>query len=292
MARRSVQAWEEPRSARKKSVVRTTVRAMGTTFVLMMIAYMAGLVIGRTDGFRSIVAERLGELLGQPVKVERVSLGLSYALTVEGIVTEGTRRLNSPGVRIGRLRAAPRWSDVWRRGRVGLAQLEIEKAALVFERDEEGRWAPEALAGYAELLAKQLHFSFPPPEAVFAAPAAARDASGEQSRNRRRSARPLLAAPDPSTPAPRIAVRRGEIAWWVDNSAPFASVEGLAVSMTPLEAPGRRMIHYRIDVKRAASRGGQALRDASLELLDIGDQRLVLRFTAEHFPSTGAEEPR
>lgn len=277
---------------RRISILRTILRAIATATVLLAIAYVAGLMIGRTDGFRSIVAERLGELLGQAVKVERVSLGLSYALTVEGIVTEGTRRLNSPGIRIGRLRAAPRWSDLWRRGRLGLAQLEIEKAVLVFERDEEGRWAPEALAGYAELLAKQLNFSFPPPETVSAAPAAPRDVSGEQSRNRRRSARPLLAAPDPAMPAPRIVVRRGEIAWWLDNSVPFASVEGLSASMTPLEAPGRRMIHYRVDVKRAASRGGQALRDASLELLDIGDQRLVLRFTAEHFPSTGAEQPR
>ncbi|MCX7669683.1 MAG: hypothetical protein N2439_06410, partial [Anaerolineae bacterium] len=153
--------------------------------------------------------------------------------------------------------------------------------------DEEGRWTPAAFAEVAEWLAQQLNFELPPPEGGQKAEAIADPPPPRKARPPRDGSFVELARG-----TSKIAIRRGEISWWLEPAAPYASVEGLMVFVTPLEAPGRRMVHYRVNVKRASSQKGPAWQDVALELLDIGDQRLVLRFTADHFAASEAERSR
>lgn len=271
MPRKRANAWEGPPPQKRSNPLRAAWGACVTILVLLLIAYVTGLFIGRTDGFRAIVAGRLENALGMPVKIDRVSLDAVYTMTLTGLETEGERRTGNPGLRVGSARLEWRWSDVLKRGKVGISRIELEKPTVAFGRDDAGGWTPKPVAPLADFVARQLQFTFPsPPEARPAPPST--DAG--------RPSRPVeidLKGIDTA-----IVIRRGEVSWWLDASAPHASVEGISLDVTPLSVPGRVLAHYLLTVKRAASKDGPAFRDLTVELLDVGDQQIVLRFAADH----------
>ena len=277
MPRKNAKAWEEPPPRRGTNPFRRAWHAACTVLILLTLLYVSGLVIGRTEGFRALVAQRLEKVLGMPVKIEGTSLDARYGLTLKGVVTEGTRRANSPGVRAQRVAVAWRWGDVFRRGRPGIARLELDKPVIVFALQENGAWAPAPLEPLSAFLVKQLQFTLPTrPRAESAAPA-------------------TTAAPEPveSVKSPavetalsglnaHVVISRGELAWWADASVPAASVEGVSLQASPVALPVRALTLYLLKVARAASADGPGIRDLVVELLDAGDQQVVLRFHGEH----------
>lgn len=276
MPRKRARAWEEPPPKKGGNPLRAAWGAFVTVLVLVLIAYVTGFFIGRTEGFRAIVTGRLEKLLGAPVKIDRVSVDMVYNLTLTGLEAEGGRRAGMPSLKVAKVRIAWRWGDLVRRGSVGVARIELEKPAVVFERVEDGRWAPEPLAPLADFVARQMRFNLPSASPAEATPSSAESETGKK------GVRGLEF--DITGLETAIAIRRGEISWWVDTAAPYASVEGISLDATPLAVPGRRLTHYLLAVKRASSRDGPAFRDLTVELLDVGDQQILLRFIADHQP--------
>jgi len=273
--RKRVRAWEQDAPPpRAPNPFRKGVRTALTVLVLLAILYVAGLVIGRTDGFRSLVAQRFEALLGMPVKIERVSVDAAYGLTVRHLVTEGTRRPTSPGLRAARLHLGWRWSDLWRRGRIGVASIELDKPVLTFERQSSGEWQPQPLAPVSEFLVQQLKFNFPPAAEPLPAAKAEPTANGADLNKKAKALRAGLET--------TITLRRAEVVWWAGGDTPAASVEGVRLQATPLRAPGRSLTHILLEVERASSLEGPGIRNLTVELIDTGDQQWILQFQGDH----------
>jgi hypothetical protein len=279
MPRKYAKPWEEPPPRKGPNPLRRAWHAACTILIVVLLLYVSGLVIGRTEGFRALVAQRLEKVLEMPVKIEGTSLDARYGLTLKGVVTEGTRRANSPGLRAQRVAVSWRWGDVFRRGKPGIARLELDKPVIVFELQENGDWAPAPLAPLSAFLAKQLQFSLP--TRTGAAPAAPASESAFAPEGEARAARAGVEAALSGLKT-EIVITRGELAWWTEQPVPVASVEGVSLQATPVAVPGRALTHYLLKVARAASVDGPGIRDLVVELLDTGDQQVVLRFHGEH----------
>lgn len=262
-----------------KSRIRTLWRGFQTLVIVAFVLYAAGLVIGRTEGFRSLVAQRLEKILGMPVKIGGVSLDLKYGLKLRDVVTEGTRRPSSPGLRAQRVEIEWRWSDLWHRGRIGIARLELDRPVVVFEEQEEGGWAPAPLAPFAEFLLRQLQFSVPTRKrAADKTPLPVPETTEERPAREKNGLTTELTGLDMA-----IVFKRGEVVWWTGDAAvPAASIEGASLNATPLHLPDRELTHYLLKVDRAASANGPGMRDLVIELLDTSDQQVILRFLGEH----------
>ncbi len=278
MPRKRARAWEqETPPAKKTGALRSLRNALVTALILLLIAYITGLAIGRTDGFRSIVADRLSRTLGMPVKLDRVSLSPTFNMTLRELETEGASLPGRAGLRVQRIGIEWRWRDLLRRGRVGIDRLNVEKPVVVFARGDDGAWIPEPLAPLADFLARHLQVAQPaePPRAPSSANAPASDSAARKTTTA--GARFDLKGLDTA-----VSVRRGEMSWWFDANIPQASIEGITLHATPLSVPGRQMTHVLVNVKRASSLNGPAFRELTLELLEAGDQQILLRFTADH----------
>lgn len=287
MARKKVKAWREEEPPRRTawSRIRSAYRLARTLVVIGAILYGAALVASRTDGFRDLVAARLERHLGMPVKVESVAANARFDLTLQGIVTEGTRHKNSPGLRAHRVTLAWSWRDVLRRGGPGLRLLDLDRCVITFARDEQGVWQPADMAPLSEFLAKwlQLDLGTKPPENVTGP-------TGGEAEPREDGApaagKPTVAATGVSTARAlrdarlSIVLRRSEVTWWGDGDVPLAAVEGVNLAATPVRLPNRTMTHYHLKLDHAAGAQGLSVSDMTLELLDTGDQQLVLVFDA------------
>ncbi len=280
MSRKRARAsGEAPSRGEKRSWVRSVWVGIRTLLIVGVILYITGLFVGRTDGFASLVAQRVENVLGMPVRIGSTKLTAAYGLKIRDLVSEGTRRESSPGIRASRVSIEWRWSDLWRRGRVGIAHLELEKPVVVFAEQEKGGWAPAPLADVGEFLLKQMQFSLPVrgQTRADAAPAAEK-AETQGKRNREKYELTAGLTKLDMT----VSIRRGDVVWWTGGGAPAASIEGVDLFVTPLHLPGRELTHYLLKVDRAASTAGPGMRDLTIELLDMADQQVVLRFLGEH----------
>lgn len=289
MPRKKVKAWREEEAPRRSlwSPVRTTYRAVRTTLVVLVILYVAALAATRTDGFRDVVASRLEKHFGIPVKIESVAASPRFDLTLRGLVTEGTRQKNSPGLRAHQVVLGWAWGDLWRHGRVGLRSLDLERCVITFARDDEQAWQPADLVPLSEFLAKWLQLDLSPP-------ATASNAAPENTVVEEKPAALEPAVEKPAAAAGRaaaralqdghlsVALRRSEITWWGEGEVPLAAVEGVSLTATPVRLPNRTLTHYHLKLEHAAGAKGLSVSDMTLEVLDTGDQQLVLVFDAGH----------
>ena len=60
-----------------------------------------------------------------------------------------------------------------------------------------------------------------------------------------------------------------------------ARVSGVKLDVSSVHVPGRDFRHYRLKLDEAVARDGTTLKDVDLELIDAGDQQIVLGFKAE-----------
>jgi hypothetical protein len=279
MPSKKVKAWEAPPPARKSgSIFRSARNAAITAAILLLIAYVTGLAVGRTDGFRAIVAERLSREVSMPVRIDRVSLSAGYNLTLREVASDNAPRPGQAGLRAQRVDIKWRWSDLWHKGRIGIERINVVHPIVAFARNADGKWEPEPLAPLAEQVARYMQIEPPnKPSSEQPRTDSAPDAGARSTTNAvaKFNWRGLETA---------ISVQRGEISWWLDATVPQASAEGITVHATPITVPGRRMTHLLLRVQRASTLQGPGFRDLTVELLEAGDQDILLRFTADRQP--------
>ena len=85
-------------------------------------------------------------------------------------------------------------------------------------------------------------------------------------------------------PRVRVSVEDGEVAWWTDQAEPVASVSGLRLAVTPLDAPDRPMMHFLLQAREVRAHGDVLVAPLRLETLDTGDQRIMLEMMAGQRP--------
>lgn len=249
-------------------------RFIKTLLVLVVIFYVATLVLSRTAGFRTLVEERLGRELETKIRLKGSHLTLGLNLVLDGLRTEET------GAVVRAQATARRAVVVWHLPRpwgtgaateVTLGGVEVDMAW------QGGAWHPRAFADASDLVASQLQLQLPDQKK--------KDAVKPRSRQEEMLAQ--TAEPDlPSWTGPRMRIELldGHLEWWTDQPSPVAEVAGLHLTLTPLDVPGRTMTHYLLEAAQVLARGQPLAAPFRMEMLDAGDQHLMLGLTAGQAP--------
>ncbi len=258
--------------------------AVVTASVLLLIVYVALQVAARTEGFRSLVAEQVGKRIGMPVKIAGSGVNWRFDLTLEHLVTEGTKRPSSPGFRAQRIRLDWNLAGLWRGA--PLRAVELDRPRIVLAREEQGDWKPDEFRALSDFLGRWLELELPAPGA--AKPVAEADPFDPEAARPAVEDRARAAAARLQRTGMTVAFRDGAVEWWDGGQAPAAAVDRIHLQITPLRAPERALTHVRMRVAEVRKAGGERLRDADLELVDAGDQQVLLRFSADRVAASGA----
>lgn len=250
---------------------------------LVLITYAALQAMARTAGFRDLVGQQLENRLGMPVKIEGSTVNWRFDLTLANLVTEGTKRPDSPGLRARRIHFAWSLSGFWRTG-IGVRAVELDQASVVFKQEEDGTWAPREFQTLSDVLGPWLEFDLQ-----------ARPATNLASTSTATETKP----PAPEKPEPakswsenlkdsgiRVALSNCDLTWWDDAAVPRATVQGVGLRLTPVEVPGRTLHHLTLQVRQAMSQRGDQVRNLHVEVLDAGTQKVILGFEAERQQGT------
>lgn len=239
-------------------------RFVKTLLIVAAILYVAALVLSRTEGFRTLVEDRLSRAARMKVKIESCHATLGLSVVMRGIRSEETGAV----VRAQAVcrRAVVDWAlpGPGRRG----AQAEVTAEGLEVDLAwVDGQWHPAALAGPAARVAEWLKIPLPQAQKAGGGP-----------RNRQEE---LLAeaAPQPavwSGPPLQVSIGGGALRWWTDQPTPVAEAGGLRLAMTPLVVPDRLLTHYLVEAATINVRGDLLAAPVRMELLDTGEQQVLL----------------
>lgn len=241
--------------------------------ILAAIAYITSLLVSRTEGFRSLVADRLEREIGLPVKIGGSHAKLNLDLVLESIRTEDDGRQNQPGVRASRVELE--WSP-WRslrRGRIALDAVTVVTGDVTFATTVSGQWEPAPIAPLSEKVASWIGLDLKrhvKPDAAVA-PRASSGKPKEKSEKRR------------SAP-PRLRIRNVDVSWWTEGDAPIGQLRGLSLTASSLAADDRVITHYVLKLGSAEGAKGFRADDVTLELVDAGDQQVVLTLRSDDSP--------
>lgn len=240
-------------------------RLLKTLLLLAIISYVSCLLISRTDGFRTLAAEQIEKRTGLAVKIGKSRCTAALDVMFERLTLEET------GSVVQARAACERASVIWHLPRpFGTGQpmeWTLDGVELAMARHE-GAWHPAAFADAAGLVANWLKLPLPKD----APPAAAR-----KERPGDRPARPEAEEwPSWSGPRVKVALRDGRMNWWTGQPEPAADVAGLRLTVTPLDAPERPMMHYLLEAQAVSAQGQPMAAPLRLELLECGDRQILL----------------
>ena len=69
--------------------------------------------------------------------------------------------------------------------------------------------------------------------------------------------------------------------WMIGPTVEVASADGLWIDVAPLQVPDRKFRYYRLKLNTARAPDGTTIRNVDLELIDTGDQQVVLGLKAD-----------
>lgn len=120
-------------------------RFSGLLLLLLFLAVVlltAGWFLARTDGARSILADRLSDRLGMKMTIGESRIGWPYALVLRNVETDGFSAAGVPGVSAGEIRLGRGWR-YW--------DLEVRHVTVRVQQDGAGMWKPTVVARLADL---------------------------------------------------------------------------------------------------------------------------------------------
>jgi hypothetical protein len=255
------------------SAFRALVRAAVTLVVLAAMLYGAAMAISRTGGFRSYVQAEISTALGFEVAVGETKLTPGFVLVIDGIAAGRFDAPGTPCVRADRLTVG--WSPV-PSGGTRLRSVSVETGLLAFAQGPEGDWAPKPLAGVAEAIIQGAGLGLDEIRGAVRAKAGSAPSSKP------------AGGTATAFPVQRVVVRGMDVVWWKADKSKLASLAGLNVQVTPVEVPGRRMIHILADATSFERTGGEWISPLRVECLWGGGERIVLNAAAGASPVPAA----
>ena len=236
-----------------------------TLLIIVVILYVVVLCISRTAGFRNLLEGELEKRLDMPMKIEKAQADFRFNLKLENVATVGFDE-GAAGVKAGRVFL--RWRAGW-----GFFPEEVfvENVKVVFTNSLGGGWAPPVLASVSSWLSKwlQMDLTQGASDEVVSVGAAAGAVSGQITDSRVSMFNKV-----------HFSLKNGAMVWRSEGRE-MAALDGLFLEITPFSAPTREMSHYYLKLDIARGVGGLVWRDLNLELLDVGDQQIVLVCRAE-----------
>ncbi len=260
----------EESAPKRSNPVASTIRLFEAFLLLAAIAYGFVWLASRTGGFRSLAEERLSAAVGMPVKIGNSYARWNLDLVFENVRTVDNGRANQPGIRVRRLELDWTFAKSLKAAHWMPTRISMEDGSITFATTVTGQWEPSALAPMSEQVASWLGVKLKThvrPD-VEAAPSAA-------------PARPSVETGSARQLACGISAHNFEVQWWADGDAALAAMRGLNVDATPMLTPGRSITHYLVKLDEVKGANNFEMNDATLELLDVGDQQVVLAFHSQ-----------
>ncbi len=115
-------------------------RLLRTLGVLALAALAAGFFVVRTDFGRTLIAARIGALLGEPVNIRSARIAFPYVLVLDDVTSEGT---SGGGFKLEEVRLAP--------GVRPWLRVALDRVLVHVAQGREGEWEPRCAAGLGDL---------------------------------------------------------------------------------------------------------------------------------------------
>jgi len=252
--KQSARLPDEPRPVDGTSLIETITRFWVTIVIILVILYAALLMISRTAGFSGLLRQRLENLSGIPISVERVHANFSMDLVVEGL--RGGHNLTNGYASIIIGRAEMYWNimPLIRGSGWPFRELKVNDCAIRFSQDKEGKWQPlnflhQAIAPWVEI----------------------EDEAGSE---------PNTAAIEYlRSVRAKIDVSNVNITWLgaTDESVPRATIKGLSFRTEPVRPMGRDVLWCQMQIERSETEGIDRINQLDIEWIRQSDQDVVLR---------------
>ena len=263
---------------------RPILRMLVTSVLLVLIAYVAVYLAIGTEGFRSYVAEYLGDRLGLPVRIRSSKATPSLNLVLGGVTVRSTDEVSRAECRITELRVD------WRlAGRGGAGGGWIERAVmkdcmLTMAQRADGGWEPGFASRLGDWLSRQCGLKIVKPGSGGGAAQPPTDEAKQPVADRRFEL-------DPGHWKGGVfSLSDGKIVWLNSAGEEMAVVEGVTLDITPLRVPHRKMVHYRASIARGRFEDKRQVYDLVYESLRTGKDEIVLAFTGQWATGPVVEE--
>lgn len=240
------------------------------------ILFGAALWVARSEGFRSLLADRIENAFGFRLVIETSRLSPGGVMILEGI------RMKDP--RMGDLRIAEAQFELswraWLRGR-GLVQgVSVDGGSLILERDAaSGRWQPEAFRFLNELLGPWLGLGGVS-RGGGANPVAGGIAAGGGPPNRDSggaSGADVLGSWSRELPPDwHLRLHRMNVVWREAGGAAVASLDGLELACEVADLLDEQVVRYQVGVDTVLRGSDLLASDVRMEGLRLGDREIGL----------------
>lgn len=249
--------------------IRLFFRFFNTLLVLSIIAYGAVRAMTFTAGFKSLIEEQVLARFDLPVTIGKVRSNWSCDLEFSDVATTNVSDVATGGIRAQRIDLEWSLADLLRGRPWDLRRIGVAGCTITFVA-RDGAWDPAALAPLSSWLAKWLEVGLPAPSNTV--PVATTNSNVKATAEAARVDRWSNTV---------FSVRDMTLKWMIGATGEVSSAEGVWVDVAPLQVPDRKFRYYHLKLNVARSPDGSTIRNVDLELLDTGDQQVVLGLKAE-----------
>lgn len=240
-------------------LLRTLWRTAWLCAILWVIAYVALLLAGRTDGFKSFIEDALEKRLGRRVRIASSELTPALNLRLDGIATELCGERGKPGFRAAH--AAMDWHFTVHGLRV--VRLAVDEPVVYFAPGRDNAFEPVLWEPLGSRIAEWGQFTAALPAAV------TRQITGD-------AAAWTLTLWAQEGHTAQLQVNKGRLIWWDARNAEGVTLEDLALTLQPLAIPDRNAWYVHLRYGRGYVAGGRDLPACNQEFIETGARRLPL----------------
>ena len=274
-AKKEIEDAPELPWSRCSSILGALSRFVCTLLALVLILGVSLFLFSRTEGFRSLVSDRIENTIGVQLEAEASRIAWSGEVIFEGVRSISGEDGREPGFTAGSVRFLADPLAVFRGDYVpALRSVRIDDWRLEFVMDEGGIWQPQGLAVFTGWVERWGSVALPHDEPAVT-PDSARGPVGTTE-----------AAVDPAPRMglrnlARVRIRDGDMVWWASSERPLAEIRGMSFDLTPLDLPTGPGGHYHLWWDSFASADGAAVRKLDVELFQVGPSYLVINLEAD-----------
>ena len=258
----SANASLEPQAAPHSSLTETITRFWVTLFIIGAILYVAALMISRTDGFRSVVRQRLEAFTGLSLQIDRVYAKPGLDLVMEGMRESVTNQTAIPNFEIKQLELSWRTLPLVRGKGWPFHRLHMADGRVQFTQKKDGGWHP--FPPFHAMIAPWLEIPSIPADKLTAG------AITEWMRQEKMN----------------LSLQNISLVWHssVADEPPVILIEGLHLKTMPVRPFDQPVMWFDMQIARAANHGVVWARGLHMEWIRLADQDVVLRYQQQSEP--------
>jgi len=259
----------QPASAGHSSILQSISRFWLSILVIGLLLYAALLAIGRTDGFRDLVEQKVEGMTGLNVKIERAHIGFDLHVRIRNLKGSLSITNEVVALEVEKLTIRPSLIELVRETPWPVSSLSAENGVLRFHAADRG-WKP--MPEIAGAIAPWMNM------------APASNTSGDAQSGILST---LLAKEN------RISIASSRVLF-IDDARPeipLALADGVTMESATLKPFEDRILWSRMKIHSMQNNGAEWMSDLELEWIREKDQDVILRIQKTHAAEPAALPP-